>query len=177
MCLLVSCGILKSYQKEYYLVMTYYKPVRIPRVSTYHLRKPKIFISFNYTYDHGYRYLMSAWNANPCFDFTYDDRTPYEIRTDSVSKVKAVLTTKIKESSAVVVIIGSHANELHPDRHLICYRNWQNYEIAKAKELGKRLVAVQVNRNFHYPQELIGVNATRVYSFSQNSIIKAVRGF
>ena len=64
---------------------------------------------------------MSAWNANPCFDFTYDDRTPHEIQTDSVSKVKAVLTTKIKESSAVVVIIGSHANELHPDRYLIGY--------------------------------------------------------
>lgn len=65
MCLLVSCGVLKSYQKEYYLVMAYYKPARIPRVPTYHLRKPKIFISFNYTYDHGYRYLMSAWNTNP----------------------------------------------------------------------------------------------------------------
>ena len=131
--------------------MTYYKPARIPRVSTCYLRKPKIFISFNYTYDRWYRHIMSAWNANPYFDFTYDDRTPCEIQTDSVSRVKAVLTTKIKESSAVVVIVGSHANELHPDSYLIGYRNWQYYEIAKAKELGKRLVAVQVDRSFRYP--------------------------
>lgn len=166
----------KLYQREYYLIiMSYYTPAQIPKIPTGYSRKPKIFISFNYTYDCDYRYMMSAWGANPYFDFTYDDRTPSEIKTNSVGRVKAVLTTKIRESSAVVVIVGKHANELHPDACLIGYRNWQNYEIAKAKELGKKLIAVQINKDFGYPDELRGVNAKRIYSFNPRDIFEAVR--
>ena len=40
----------------------------------------------------------------------------------------------------VIVIVGKEANKLHKDRELIGYRNWQNFEIAKAKELGKNLL-------------------------------------
>jgi hypothetical protein len=58
---------------------------------------------------------------------------------------------------------------------LIGYRNWQNYEIAKAKELGKKLIAVQINKDFGYPDELRGVNAKRIYSFNPRDIFEAVR--
>ena len=117
------------------------------------------------------------WNVNSSFEFTCDDRSPSEIQTDSIAVVKNVLSRKINEASAVIVIVGQDANKLHPDWREIGYRNWQNYEVAKAKALGKKLIAVQLNSNYSYPEELVNANATRVYSFTQDGIIKAVRGW
>lgn len=139
--------------------------------------KKKIFISFDFEHDRQYKYVLNMWSENNNFEFTCDDRSPSEIQTDSVAVVKQVLSRKINEADAVVVIVGQYANSLHKDRNEIGYRNWQNYETAKAKELGKKLIAVQINSNYEYPDELKNSNATRVYSFNQADIIKAVRGY
>lgn len=141
------------------------------------MAKPKIFVSFDFEKDRQYKYTLNMWSANSSFEFTCDDRSPSEIQTNSVSVVKNVLSRKINEASAVVVIVGEDANKLHPDWREIGYRNWQNYEVAKAKELGKRLIAVQLNSLYSYPEELIGANAIRVYSFTHDEIVKAVRGW
>lgn len=138
--------------------------------------KPKIFVSFDFDEDRQYKYILNAWSANSAFEFTFDDRSPSEIQTNSVSVVKNVLSRKINEATYVIVIVGQDANKIHPDLREIGYRNWQNYEIAKAKELGKELIAVQINSLYQYPEELRDANAKRVYSFSQDSIIKAIRG-
>lgn len=141
------------------------------------MSKAKIFVSFDFEKDRQYKYTLNMWNSNPQFEFTCDDRSPSEIQTDSVSVVKNVLSRKINEATAVIVIVGVDANKLHSDWREIGYRNWQNYEIAKAKELGKRLIAVQINSQYEYPEELKNSNATRVYSFTQDAIVKAVRGY
>lgn len=137
----------------------------------------KIFVSFDFEKDRHYKYTLNMWNSNPNFEFTCDDRSPSEIQTQSVSVVKNVLSRKINEATTVVVIVGEDANKLHKDWREIGYRNWQNFEIAKAKELGKKLVAVQINSQYEYPEELKSANATRVYSFTESEIIKAVRGW
>jgi len=136
----------------------------------------EIFVSFDYENDRNYKYTLDMWNKNPNFLFTYDDRSSGEIQTQSVSVVKNVLSRKINEATAVIVIIGKEANKAHRDRLLIGYKNWQNYEIAKAVELEKKLIAVQINSQYEYPEELLNVSAKRIYSFSQNEIIKAIRG-
>jgi len=141
------------------------------------MAKPKVFVSFDFEKDRHYKYTLNMWNSNPNFEFTFDDRSPSEIQTESVSVVKNVLSRKINEALVVVVIVGVEANKLHKDWREIGYRNWQNYEIAKAKELRKKLIAVQISSQYEYPEELCGVNATRVYSFTQDAIIKAVRGY
>lgn len=141
------------------------------------MNKTKIFISFDFEKDRQYKYALDMWDANPAFEFTCDDRSPTEIQTDSVAVVKNVLSRKINEASVVIVIVGQDANKLHRDWREIGYRNWQNYEVAKAKELGKRLIAVQIDSSYTYPEELLNSNATRVYGFTQNGIIKAVRGW
>lgn len=139
--------------------------------------KEKVFVSFDYENDKNYKFLLSSWNSNPTFEFTFDDRSAKEIQSDSVSVVKNVLSRKINEARTVIVIVGKEANKLHPDYREIGYRNWQNYEVAKAKELGKKLIAVQINSQYTYPEELLNSNASRVYEFSQNAIIKAIRGY
>lgn len=141
------------------------------------MSKPKIFVSFDFEKDRNYKYTLNMWNSNPNFEFTCDDRSPSEIQTQSVAVVKNVLSRKINEATAVIVIIGEDANKLHRDRAEIGYRNWQNYEVAKAKEFRKKLIAVQLNSQYEYPEELKNANATRVYSFTQDAIIKAVRGW
>ena len=139
--------------------------------------KKKIFVSFDFDNDRQYKYTLNMWNSNPNFEFTFDDRSPSEIQTDSVSVVKNVLSRKINEATTVIVIIGKEANKLHKDWKEIGYRNWQNYEIAKAKELNKKLIAVQINYLYEYPIELLNANAVRIHSFTQAAIKKAIRGY
>lgn len=141
------------------------------------MAKKKIFVSFDFEKDRHYKYTLNMWDKNPEFEFTCDDRSPSEIQTDSVAVVKNVLSRKVNEASCVIVIVGEDANKLHKDWREIGYRNWQNYEIAKAKQLGKKIIAVQINSHYEYPEELKSVNAIRVYSFTQDAIVKAIRGY
>ena len=76
--------------------------------------KPKIFVSFDFEKDRHYKYILNAWNANSAFEFTCDDRSPSEIQTNSVAVVKNVLSRKINEASAVIVIIGQDRQQTAP---------------------------------------------------------------
>ena len=138
--------------------------------------KPKIFVSFDFENDRSYKYMLNMWNANSNFEFTCKDKSPREIQSWNVSTVKGVLSRKINEATYVVVIVGKEANKLHRDRLLIGYRNWQNFEIAKAKELKKTIIAVQLNSLYEYPDELKNSGAKRVYRFNHDDIVQAIRG-
>ena len=48
---------------------------------------------------------------------------------------------------------------------------------AKAKELGKHIIAVQLNSLYEYPEELKNCGAKRVYSFNHDDIVSAIRGW
>lgn len=138
--------------------------------------KTQVCVSFDYTNDKQYYYMLKAWDANSNFDFSFGDCTPSEIQSESVSRIKAVLTQKIDSASYLLVIVGEEANKTHPDSREIGYTNWQNYEIAKAKELGKRLVAVKISRDYDSPSELLNANASWAISFTEDAIVKALKG-
>lgn len=139
--------------------------------------KTKVFVSFDFEKDRQYKYMLNAWSENSAFKFTFEDHSSGEIQSSSVSVVKNVLSRKINEASAVIVIIGQDADKLHRDWREIGYRNWQNYEVAKAKELGKKLIAVQIDSRYQYPEELLDANAMRVFGFRQADIMRAIRGW
>jgi hypothetical protein len=69
--------------------------------------KRKVFVSFDYDKDKRYKFLLQAWSENSQFQFVFDDTSSAEINTNNVGRVKAGLTTKIKESTHVLVIVGS----------------------------------------------------------------------
>lgn len=138
---------------------------------------PKIFVSFDFENDRHYKYTLNMWNKNSNFEFTCNDTSPSEIQSWNIPTIKGVLTRKINEATHVVVIVGKEANKLHKDRFDIGYCNWQNFEIAKAKSLGKKIIAVQLNSLYEYPEELKNCGAIRVYSFNQDDILKAIRGW
>ena len=133
------------------------------------MAKKKVFASFDYENDRRYNLLLTAWNDNPYIDFVFSDYTSREIHSDSVPMVKACLTKKIKEATHTLCIVGAEANKPHADRREIGYRNWQNFEVARSAELGKHVVAVELDSSFESPEELLGIGASWAYSFNKES--------
>ncbi|MGG2466859.1 TIR domain-containing protein [Paraclostridium bifermentans] len=138
------------------------------------MTKKKVCISFDYTNDKHYRHLLSAWDANSDFEFRFTDFTPSEINSEDYSRVKAVITQKIKASTYLLVIVGKYANENHPREKEIGDKNWLNWEINKAKELGKKLIAVKIDKSYESPTALLNCRAEWAMNFSQDSIINAL---
>jgi hypothetical protein len=136
--------------------------------------KPRVFVSFDYDNDKHYKFLLEAWHNNPKFEFVFDDATPGEIDSTNVGRIKAALTSKIKEATHVLVIIGEYANSPHRSRALIGYKNWINFEVHQAVEHGKRIAAIKLSRTNESPDELFGVNASWAFTFTENNIIKAL---
>jgi hypothetical protein len=138
------------------------------------MAKKKVFVSFDYENDKHYRFLLQAWDANPQFDFLFNDMSPEEIKSKSVSVVKQALSTKINQATYTLVIVGKEANKQHADHLQIGYKNWLNYEIAKSKDHKNKLVAVKINRSYESPDELLGAGASWAMSFEQEPILKAL---
>lgn len=138
------------------------------------MAKKKVFISFDYEDDRDYRYLLSAWDRNTNFEFTFSDLTPSEIQSWRIDRIKAALTRKINQATHTLVIVGKNANKRHSDWREIGYRNWINFEVAKSKEHGKRLVAVRIEYHFVYPEELRNSNAVSVNNFNPDEIMRAL---
>lgn len=138
------------------------------------MAKKRVFVSFDYTNDKSYKYLLDAWDKNENMDFVFEDCSADEILSDSVSRVKAGLTRRINTTDYTLVIIGKEANKEHPDSDEIGYKNWINFEIAKSKQHGNKLVAVKINKAYESPDELLGAGASWAMSFTQDAIIKAL---
>lgn len=134
----------------------------------------KVFVSFDYDHDRHYYYLLKGWDANKSFKFHFSDYTSKEIKSDNISVVKQKLSQKINEADYTLVIVGAHSNEAHPDRNLIGYRNWQNYEIAKSFEHGNKVIAVKIDRTYDSPYELLGKGVSWAYAFSEDAISRAL---
>lgn len=138
------------------------------------MAKKKVFVSFDYDNDKKYKFLLQAWDANKQFDFSFADRSSREINSDNVDRVKAGLTLRINSARYTLVIIGKEANKLHKDSKLIGYRNWINFEIAKSKQNGNKLVGVKLHKNYDSPSEILNANATWAMSFTEKAVVNAL---
>jgi hypothetical protein len=136
--------------------------------------KSKIFVSFDYENDRNYKFMLNALSANPKFDFAFKDKSSAEINSSYIPTVKAALARKINEATYTLVIVGAEANKLHKDHIQIGYRNWQNFEIAKSKEYGNKLIGVKINSLYQSPEELLNSGASWARSFSVESIVNAI---
>jgi hypothetical protein len=136
--------------------------------------KKKVFVSFDYDNDKHYKFLLQAWHANPDFDFVFEDATPSEINSDNIGRVKAALTSKIKDATHTLVIIGKYANNYHKDYKLIGLKNWINFEIYQSKAYNNKIVAVKIDRSYESPDELYDAGASWAMSFGHDQIIKAL---
>lgn len=135
----------------------------------------KVFVSFDYENDKRYKFLLQAWHANAAFDFRFTDASSGEINTNDVGRVKAALTSKIRDADVTLVIIGAEANKAHRDRAKIGFKNWQNFEIAQSVGANNRIVAVKIDRSYESPDELDGAGASWAMCFSDDAITRALR--
>lgn len=115
------------------------------------MAKKNVCVSFDFENDGYYRNLLSVWDANSNFEFNFNDVTPSEINSNDISRIKAGLTIRINQCKYLLVIVGKYANQQHKDHKEIGEKNWINWEIKKAKDLNKKLVAVKINSTFKSP--------------------------
>lgn len=135
----------------------------------------RVFVSFDFDHDRHYKYLLDEWNRNDDIDFSFDDKSSTEINSWNIGRIKAALTSKIQEADVLLAIVGQYANSKHKDSALIGKINWQNWEIAKAKELGIKLVGVKIESTNNSPTELLNSGAAWAMSFTKDSIVSALK--
>ena len=138
------------------------------------MEKNKVFVSFDYDNDKHYKYLLEAWDANPDFDFVFSDKTPDEIDTTNIGRIKAAITAKINSATHTLVIVGKEANKTHRHSKLIGFKNWINFEIYQSKQNKNKIAAVKIDKSYESPEELLSVGASWAMSFEEDAIIKAL---
>jgi hypothetical protein len=129
------------------------------------MAKKTVFVSFDYDNDRHYRDLLRAWDANPDFDFSFNETSP-KVAVDSTDAeaTKRVLDQKIRAATHLLCIIGKYT-----------YSGWVPWEINKAKELKKKLVGVKINRDNTSPEALVGSGAVWAMSFTRDDVLKALK--
>ena len=125
----------------------------------------KVFISYDHSEDAHYKYLLQAWSNHPRFVFEFDNRSVQTaINSEDASRVKAGISSKMKEATHLFVIVGklSHTSD------------WMNWEIAKAKELGLKIAAVKIEKANTSPVGLFNIKTSWATSFTQDRVIDAL---
>jgi hypothetical protein len=127
--------------------------------------KKKVFISYNYDNDKHYKNLLLAWDANRLFDFSIRDHSAdVSINSTNAAAIKSVLSRYINEATYFLIIVGAKTHK----------SAWVEWEIEKAVELKKRIVAVKTDRENISPDALFGIGASWAMSFTYNAIKKAI---
>lgn len=127
--------------------------------------KKKVFISYDYENDRHYKNLLLAWDANTQFDFYISDYSAdVSINSTDAGAIKSTLSRYINQCTVFLVIVGKNTAK----------SSWVKWEIEKAVELGKKIIAVKTDRDNETPTELYGVGASWALSFTQEAITKAL---
>ncbi|MBL4940045.1 MAG: TIR domain-containing protein [Colwellia sp.] len=125
----------------------------------------KIFISYDYDSDKHWKNLLVAWDKNSAFDFSfYDSSVDVSVDSTDAATIKRAISAKISSASYFLCIIGK-------DTHKSA---WVKWEIEKAVEKGKRIIAVKTDSGNTSPSAILGVGATWAMSFTFDSIKSAV---
>jgi hypothetical protein len=126
----------------------------------------RVFCSLDYDNDKDYRNLLRAWNANPEFEFTWNETSPrVAIDSKDADTIKAALARMIGDATHFLCIVGKST-----------YRSsWVQWEIAFAISLRNKLVAVKTDRENISPTGLLNANASWAMAFTQDAILRALR--
>lgn len=129
------------------------------------MAKKKIFISYDYDNDKSYKNLLKAWDANGTFDFSFHDHSAdVSINSTDASVIKRAISAKINSATYFLCIVGTKTHN----------SSWVEWEIDKAVELNKKIVAVKISSTNTTPAGLYGVGASWAMSFTEAAIKKAI---
>ena len=129
------------------------------------MAKKKVFISYDYDNDKHYKNLLVAWDANKEFDFSfYDASVDVSVDSDDAAAIKRVISARINTATHFLCIVGEKTHK----------SKWVAWEIDKAVELKKKMVAVKTSKDNTTPTGLYGVGAAWALPFTFASIKKAL---
>ena len=129
------------------------------------MAKKKVFISYDYDNDKHYKNLLLAWDKNSDFDFSFNDES-VDVSVDSNKRdvIRRVISARINDSSRFLCIVGEKTHK----------SSWVKWEIEKAVELKKKIVAVKTAKDNDTPSALLGVGAEWALSFNFDALKKAL---
>ena len=129
------------------------------------MAKKKIFISYDYDNDKHYKNLLLAWDENSEFDFGFSDQSAdVSIQSTDAAAIKRAISAKINAATYFLCLVGSKTSK----------SSWVTWEIEKAKDLKKKLVAVKISSGNTTPSGLLNAGASWAMSFTFNAIKKAI---
>ena len=129
------------------------------------MAKNKVFVGYDYDNDKAARDRLLKWDANNEFDFSsYDQSFGVAVNSPGAAAIKQELAARIGDASYFLYIVGKES-----------YRSgWLAWEVRKAVELKKKLVAAKTDSINNSPASLQGVGASWSTMFNFDSIKKAV---
>ncbi len=129
------------------------------------MTRKRVFISYDYTNDKNYKNLLLTWDKNQDLDFSfYDMSVQVSVDSSDAAAIKRDISAKIGDSSHFLCLVGKYTYK----------SRWVDWEIKKAAELKKKIVAVQVEKNTTTPNALYGVGTSWALSFNFDVIKKAL---
>ena len=129
------------------------------------MAKRRVFISFDYDNDKRYKNLLLAWDKNKQFDFGfYDGSVKVPVNSEDAGPIRRVISQRIAACPRFLCIVGEKTHT----------SDWVAWEIDKAIELDRKLVAVKVSSSNTSPSNLLGAGARWAMSFTLDSIKKAL---
>jgi len=127
--------------------------------------KKRIFVSYDYDNDKHYKNLVVAWDANKEFDFGFSDQSAdVSIDSTDAAAIKRAISAKINDSTVFLCLVGRQTHTC----------KWVGWEIGKAVELKKSIVAVKIEASNTTPPGLLNVGAKWAMSFTFASIKTAI---
>lgn len=127
-----------------------------------------IFISHSWNYSDQYNRLVGLLDANPYFSYKN-----YSVpKTDPIHnaanqyQLKEAIRKKMQYASCVIILAGVYST----------YSKWINIEIELAKEMGKRIIAVEPWGSIH-TSVVVKNAAHKIVGWNSASVIDAIRGF
>jgi hypothetical protein len=129
------------------------------------MAKNKVFIAYDYENDKAAKDRLLEWGANGEFDFSsYDRSFGVEVDSNEAAAIKQDLAARIANCGLFLCIVG---HETYRSR-------WMAWEIGKAVELEKKLVAVKTDSTNNSPTLLQRVGASWSAMFNFNSVKEAM---
>ena len=129
------------------------------------MAKKTIFISYDYDNDKQWKNLLVAWDKNDDFAFTfYDASVDVSVNSTDAAAIKRVISARINGATCFLCIVGEHTHK----------SGWVKWEIEKAVEIERKLIAVKTDAGNTSPDDILGVGASWAMSFTFDAIKKAV---
>ncbi len=127
-----------------------------------------LFISHSWAYNHQYEGLVKLLDAAPYFsykNYSVPKDDPIHNAPTNLA-LKAAIRRQMASTSCVLILAGVYST----------YSKWINIEIELAKELGKRIIAIEPWAS-ERTSSVVKDSADKIVGWNTNSIVNAIRGY